>query len=88
MCNIYVVVCAAQIVEPNPAAQAIRQEMDQLRKDFEARLAALEARLAALRWPDRHRLPCAGPGGSGADRRGAAGRGRRGRTERRAAGLR
>ena len=30
------------------AAQAIRQEMDQLRKDFEARLAALESRLAAM----------------------------------------
>jgi hypothetical protein len=30
------------------AAQDIRQEMDQLRKDFEARLADLESRLAAL----------------------------------------
>jgi hypothetical protein len=38
----------AQIVEPNPAAQAIRQEIDQLKKDFEERLTALEARLATL----------------------------------------
>src|SRR5690348_4129754 len=33
------------------AAQALRQEIDQLRADFEARLSALETRLAALGGP-------------------------------------
>jgi hypothetical protein len=39
----------AQPAQPNAAdAQAIRQEIAQLRKDFEARLAALESRLTSL----------------------------------------
>lgn len=39
----------AQTVAQNPAAaQALRAEIDQLRKDFDARLASLESRLAAI----------------------------------------
>ena len=34
--------------QDSATAQAIRQEMEQLRKDFEARLAALESRLVAM----------------------------------------
>src|SRR5262245_55762891 len=48
------VVAAAVLLVPRVAAaqtsdaQAIRQEIDQLKRDFDARLSALEARLAAL----------------------------------------
>jgi hypothetical protein len=56
---------AVQAQEPAPApaqdqalAQALRAEIEQLRKDFEARLAALEARLTSVGGPP----PAAAPG--------------------------
>ena len=39
---------AAQAAQAPPDAQAIRQAIDELKKDFDARLSALEARLAAV----------------------------------------
>ncbi len=45
-------------VQDPALAQALRAEMEQLRKDFEARLAALEARLASAAGPP----PAAAPG--------------------------
>src|SRR5262245_62149707 len=39
---------AAQQRTDGGAAQAIRQEIEQLRKDFEARLAALESKLTSI----------------------------------------
>jgi hypothetical protein len=39
---------AAQAAQGPPDAQAIRQAIDELKKDFDARLSALEARLAAV----------------------------------------
>jgi hypothetical protein len=35
------------------AAQAIKQEIDQLKQDFDARMSALESRLAVCRTPAR-----------------------------------
>ena len=80
----------------------LRQEIDQLRRDFEAlkqqygdRLTALESKLAAAEGaaPRRGAAACnpAGRGAAARDpagRRGAGGRSRRGRADRRAAGLR
>jgi hypothetical protein len=38
----------AQAPATTPAAQALRDEIDQLKRDFDARMAALETKLAAL----------------------------------------
>lgn len=65
---------AAQNAQP-PNADAIRQEIDQLRKDFEARMAALEARLAALSGQPAPPTPQAPPQPTAEVPAGAAGAG-------------
>jgi hypothetical protein len=50
---------------PQDAAQALRAEIDQLRKDFEARLSMLETRLSAVEGGQRPGTPSAGTPSSG-----------------------
>ena len=84
---------AAQQPANPAAAQALRAEIDQLKKRFSARLAALEAKLAAMTGETPAAPAAPPPRPAAAARRtanggGAAGRGGRRRTQRLAAGLR
>jgi len=79
---------AGESAGQEPTAQSLKQEIDQLKQDFNARLAALESRLAAIEGGTAWSGSGRGGAANATDRGSAAGCAGRRRTERSASGVR